>query len=326
VPTTHFGALAAVVGMLGAVGLLVLLVVEVRPAEATFPGKIGKIAYSRYDGHDYEIYTIYPGGGGRVQLTDNNTRDETPSYSPNGKKIAYVGHERGHDREIYTRDATPGGGRFQVTHNQMRDADPSWSPDGKRIAYTCSDGDREICTVGSGGGGRLQLIRNKTLDEAPSWSPDGKRIAYSGFAGSPGTPPRASDLEIFTIGADGGKRFQVTHLNGPWASYVNPDFSPDGKKIAYVKCQFTPGGSECRGIYTSDATGGGKSVAIKGTFNKGAGAWEVSYSPNGKKIAYGTYWQYKTWWQSGLFTINVGGGGRVKVTKGGAAPSWGSRP
>jgi dipeptidyl aminopeptidase/acylaminoacyl peptidase len=133
--TNHFGALAAVVGMLGAVGLLVLIVVEVRPAEATFPGKNGKIAYSRYDGHDYEIYTIYPGGGGRVQLTDNNTRDETPSYSPNGKKIAYVGHERGHDREIYTRDATNGGGRFQVTHNQMRDEAPSWSPDGKRIAY-----------------------------------------------------------------------------------------------------------------------------------------------------------------------------------------------
>jgi TolB protein len=280
--TTHFGALAAVAGAtLVAVGLLVMLVVvEVRPAEAAFPGKNGRIAYSRYDGHDYEIYTIYPGGGGRVQLTDNNTRDETPSYSPNGKKIAYVGH----DREIYTRDATNGGGRFQVTHNQMRDEVPSWSPDGKRIAY------------------------------------------YSGFAGSPGTPPRASDLEIFTIGADGGKRFQVTHLNDPWYSYVNPDFSPDGKKIAYVKCQFTPSGSQCRGIHTSDATGGGKSVAIKGTFNKGAGAWEVSYSPNGKKIAYGTYWQYKTWWQSGLFTINVGGGGRVKVTNGGGAPSWGRRP
>jgi hypothetical protein len=82
--TNHWGALApAAGGTLVAVGLVVLImlvVVEARPAEATFPGKPGKIAYSSYDRQDYEIYTINPGGGGRYKVTDNGTRDDTPSW------------------------------------------------------------------------------------------------------------------------------------------------------------------------------------------------------------------------------------------------------
>src|SRR3712207_7744408 len=37
-----------------------------------------KIAYAGWDGHDWEIYTINAGGGGRVQLTHNTTKDGEP--------------------------------------------------------------------------------------------------------------------------------------------------------------------------------------------------------------------------------------------------------
>src|SRR5215217_125334 len=73
---------------------------------------------------DFEIYTINTGGGGRVQLTHNTTFDEHPSYSPNGKKIAYAG-EDGKDWEIYTINAG-GGSRFNVTDNTTDDFEPSW--------------------------------------------------------------------------------------------------------------------------------------------------------------------------------------------------------
>jgi hypothetical protein len=93
--TSNRGALAATAGTLMAVGLVVLMLVDVRPAGATFPGKPGKIAYEGLDAPngDYEIYTINPGGGSKVQLTDNATGDTEPSYSPSGKKIAYSGKE-----------------------------------------------------------------------------------------------------------------------------------------------------------------------------------------------------------------------------------------
>ena len=103
--TNHWGALAAAAGALVAMGmlLLIMLVVEARPAEATFPGKPGKIAYSGEEGPngDREIYTINPGGGGKVQLTDNTTADFFPSYSPSGKKIDYWSYDAPNgDREI----------------------------------------------------------------------------------------------------------------------------------------------------------------------------------------------------------------------------------
>src|SRR5688572_23580484 len=106
--TNHLGALAAAAGILVAVGLLLLMlqVTDAQPAEATFPGKPGKIAYASFDilpggaRTDREIYTINPTGGTPFNVTNNNTFDESPSYSPNGNKIAYSGFD-GTDSEIY---------------------------------------------------------------------------------------------------------------------------------------------------------------------------------------------------------------------------------
>jgi TolB protein len=67
-----------------------------------------KIAFQGYDGQDKEIYTINAGGGGRLQVTNNTTKDGEPSYSPSGKKIAYEGYD-GQDKEIYTINAGGGG-------------------------------------------------------------------------------------------------------------------------------------------------------------------------------------------------------------------------
>jgi Tol biopolymer transport system component len=95
-------------------------------AEATFAGKPGKIAYSGAGATDGEIYTIKPGGGGRFNVTGNTTDDRDPSYSPNGKKIAYSGKDgpKG-DFEIYTIKAGSGG-RFNVTDDTTDDFEPSW--------------------------------------------------------------------------------------------------------------------------------------------------------------------------------------------------------
>jgi Tol biopolymer transport system component len=108
--------------------LIMLVVVEAGPAEATFPGKPGKIAYEGKDGAngDREIYTINPGGGSKLKVTDNDTGDNEPSYSPSGNKIAYSGKEATNgDFEIYT--INPGGGsKLKVTDNDTQDDTPSW--------------------------------------------------------------------------------------------------------------------------------------------------------------------------------------------------------
>jgi Tol biopolymer transport system component len=105
-------------GALAAAGMPVVL--EARPAEATFPGKNGKIAYSAPD--DGVIYTIYPDGGGKGKVTEGSD----PSYSPDGKKVAYSGYDdRTEETELYTVRAT-GGTPVNVTNDDTSDSDPSW--------------------------------------------------------------------------------------------------------------------------------------------------------------------------------------------------------
>ena len=152
------------------VGLLTAL----GPAEATFPGQNGKIAYVSYDvlapeaTTDREIYTIDPTGGTPFQLTNNNTLDDSPTYSPNGTKIAYTGFD-GTDTEIYTINAS-GGTAFKVTDNDTPDSQPSYSPDGKKIAYMGFDGtDEEIYAINVGGGTAFKVTNNDTDDGDPSW-------------------------------------------------------------------------------------------------------------------------------------------------------------
>jgi Tol biopolymer transport system component len=116
---------AAAAGLLAAVGLFVV-VLYAQPAEANFPGKPGKIAFSGKDAPngDYEIYTINANGGGKKPLTDNSSDDSSPSFSPSGKRIAYV-NSTGTDSEIWTIQPN-GGDRQQVTDNANNDRDPYW--------------------------------------------------------------------------------------------------------------------------------------------------------------------------------------------------------
>jgi Tol biopolymer transport system component len=246
VKTNPLGTLVAAGGALVAVGLLVLMlvIVEARPAEATFPGQNGRIAYASYDGYDDEIYTISPTGGSPFQVTNNEFwrygedaipfEDRYPSYSPDGRKLAYVGYDKNTpletDYEIFTINAT-GGTPFQVTHDtsegwQLRS--PSYSPDGKRIAYTqvapTSSETSQIYTINATGGTPFNVTKDSTgsYHDFPDYSPDGETIAYTGHDGN--------DSEIYTIDATGGTPVKVTS-NDTEDSY--PSYSPNGRKIAY---------------------------------------------------------------------------------------------
>jgi len=144
-------------------------------AEATFPGENGKIAYANYGGKN-GIYTINPNGGGRAKVT----RGDEPSYSPNGKRIAFAASD-GHDAEIYTINVG-GGGKAKVTNNNTDDGSPSYSPDGKKIAYVGYEGndpetdtDTEIYTIKVGGGLRSKSLTTIRSTSVPLTRPMARR-------------------------------------------------------------------------------------------------------------------------------------------------------
>jgi Tol biopolymer transport system component len=212
-----------------------------------------RIVYTSYEGFndgspagkqkDAEIYTIGVGGGGKTNVTHNNRYDSDPSYSPDGRRIAYA-HSDGHDLEIYTIN-TDGTGEFQVTHNAANDGYPVYSPDGKRIAAWSEKG-QYIYTIGVHGGDKSKVVGGSD----PSYSPDGKRIAYTGRRFF------ERDPEIYTINVDGRHRTRVTDNSSVdyWPSY-----SPDGKKIAYIR-----GRGRNPDIYTKNVGGGGRSDKVTG--------------------------------------------------------------
>jgi WD40-like Beta Propeller Repeat len=107
-----------VAGVLMACAVVVLALSE--KAEATFPGKNGRKAYEFYGGRE-GIYTSNPGGGGKTRVTFGFA----PSYSPDGKRIAFTEWDLdGHDLEIYTIRAG-GGSESQVTDTKHLAFDPS---------------------------------------------------------------------------------------------------------------------------------------------------------------------------------------------------------
>ena len=77
---------------------------------------------------------MYPDGRGVVNLTDNDTNDFFPSWSPDGKKIAYASYERGNRSNIYIMNAD-GTNKVKLANTTDFAACPVWSPDGAKIAY-----------------------------------------------------------------------------------------------------------------------------------------------------------------------------------------------
>ena len=68
------------------------------------------------------------------RLTDNDARDISPTWSPDGTRIAFAS-ERDDNWEIYLMDAD-GGNQTRLTNNDAVDWMPAWSPDGTRIAFS----------------------------------------------------------------------------------------------------------------------------------------------------------------------------------------------
>ena len=97
-------------------------------SEIEFWAKKFKIVFrSKRDGN-YEIYIMDVDGSNQKNLTNNETYDGFPDWSPDGKKIAFVSYRDGNG-EIYIMDVD-GSNQKRMTNNMEYNGSPVWSPVG----------------------------------------------------------------------------------------------------------------------------------------------------------------------------------------------------
>jgi Tol biopolymer transport system component len=178
------------------------------------------IALSRGTGDAREIYVINADGSGQRRLTHSPGMDLDPTWSPDGRKIAFVsrrercpgvaGDRLGYvcgNAELYVMNAD-GSGQRNLTRNPAYGfySAVAWSPDGKKMAFACDrDGNAEIYVMNADGSAQRRLTRNPASDGPPAWSPDGRKIAFVR-----GTDYLTFGSEIYVMNADGSGQRKLT--------------------------------------------------------------------------------------------------------------------
>jgi Tol biopolymer transport system component len=117
---------------------------------------------------DANIFVSGSDGTARM-LTDDNTDEYDPVWSPAGDRIVFVANRTGND-EIWIM-AADGSDQRQLTYNEWEwDKHPTWSPDGSQIAFFSNrSGQRQIWVMTPDGGNQRNLSSNIYDDWDPVW-------------------------------------------------------------------------------------------------------------------------------------------------------------
>ena len=165
--------------------------------------------------------------------------ERDPTFSPDGKRIAFAWDKDGQDFDIHVRQVS-GGPLLSITKDfRGDDIAPAWSPDGEWIAFWRQDGERSGVYLASPLGGNERRLSRAypEIDEGRSrWSTIQLSWSRGGLLAYP-TPPfedgvlpeshRSSGIAILSL--DGQER-QLTR-----GFDTHPTFSPDGRRVAFYR-------------------------------------------------------------------------------------------
>ena len=212
-----------------AAALAVSLLIQMQLAENGYADRRTKIAFTSMRDGNIEIYVMDGDGKNQRRVTAHPNIDQYPTWSPDGKKIAFVSNRnnvnQAHKR-IWVIDVD-GKNPIRLTDG-VSDSYPDWSPDGKTILYVAGHVPKEHHLAPGGivamdaDGSNKRLLKNRGGIH-PSWSPDGNRIAF--ISGNIGR-----DTQVHVMDADGGNPRQLTRDT---EHKHTPSWSPDGRHIAY---------------------------------------------------------------------------------------------
>jgi TolB protein len=247
-----------------------------------------------------EIFIADYDGANQRRVTVNRQLNVFPSWSPDGRAIAYTSYRRGYP-DIFI-SLIYQGTMETPTNGTGQNWLAVFSPDGTRIAFTSNrDGNSEIYVMNRDGSSVRRLTNHPAIDVTPTWSPSGAQIAF--------TSDRTGTPQIWVIGADGLNLRRLTS-----ESYADrPTWSPAPyNEIAYAAR--TSAYYDIKILQVTD------NVTRQITFGQGTNE-SPAWAPNGRHLA---FMSTRAGRASQIFTVGRDGKDIRQVTRDGNnfTPHW----
>ena len=259
-----------------------------------------RIAYVTKRGQRYALWVADADGQNAQAALNSPEPIISPTWSPDGRRLAYVSFES--RKPVIYAHTIATGERQLVANFRGSNSAPAWSPDGKRLVATLTlAGHSQIYSVDLATNQPERLTDSISIDTEPVWSKDGQ---YLYFVSDRGGSPQIYRMSVF-----GGAPKRVTFSGG---YNVSPDISPDGKTLVYV--------SRVDGAFRVHAMDL-ESGAVRALTNTSADE-SPSFAANGKLIIYAT----RVEGQEALMTTTLDG--RIRSRLAGSSgdirePAWG---
>ncbi|HXL78796.1 MAG TPA: hypothetical protein VN985_09165 [Candidatus Eisenbacteria bacterium] len=210
--------------------------------------------------------------------------------------------------------ARPGERARLLTHGEGGNRDPRWSPDGTRIGFMSTrSGLEQLYVMNADGNDVVQLTHSPGFKGGIDWSPDGTQIVYAsseaGITGPLGIIHAPGD--IYVARSDGSAARRLTFGGG---LNVDPEWSPDGTRIAFFSDRGGPGE-----IWVMSADGSGVRRLTQGPSLNASASW----APDSTRVAFHSERDFPGGYESSIYVMNADGTDQRRLLDGdGLSPDW----
>jgi TolB protein len=261
---------------------------QITGTRGAFNTRVAFVRAQQGEARKYVLQVADTDGFNAQNVLESDEPIMSPSWSPDGKSLAYVSFESSRPEIFIQQLATAR--RTKVSGFRGLNSAPSWSPNGKFLALVLSkDGSPDIYTLNTTSKRLKRLTKHRSIDTEPVWSADGRTIIF--------TSDRSGGPQLYEVSVEGGKPKRIT-FEGRYNSAAN--VSPDGRYIAMVHAD--------RGRYKIaqlDRETGNLTVLTDAALDE-----SPSFSPNGQMLLYAS-----TLGDNGfLFAVSIDGRAKHKLS------------